>query len=76
MKVTIEHDDDCPLGTNGLRAFDEAADALASTPPEARATRKDKFAIADAWSELQEKQFCTCGADALKAEQRQIEMRR
>ena len=63
MKVVIQHDDNCPLGPAGLRMFDEAADALASTPPEARATSEDRLALALAWSQLQWKQRCNCGAD-------------
>lgn len=68
MKWTIEHDEDCPLGVNGLRAFDEAAYALASLPPEALVTRQDKFARAQAWMDLEAKQHCTCGADEARAE--------
>lgn len=63
MKVVIQHDDNCPLGPTGLRMFDEAVDALASTPPEARATSEDRFALALAWSQLRLKQRCNCGAE-------------
>lgn len=55
------HHDDCPFGVNGLRAYWEARDALASLPPEALATYEDKIAAATAAYELEEKQVCTCG---------------
>ena len=58
----IEHDPDCPLGKNGLRAHAEAAEALSSTPPEARATAEDMARLTKAWSELEAKQVCRCGA--------------
>lgn len=62
MRVTIEHDYDCPLGSRGLEQFSEATDALSSTPPEARATIADKRALAQAWVDLLAKHHCTCGA--------------
>jgi hypothetical protein len=61
MKTLVLHDDDCPLGTNGLRAYWEARDALSSLPPEARSTPEDKMAIALADIELEWKQICNCG---------------
>src|SRR5947208_12909452 len=63
VKTIIEHDDDCPLGRNGLRAYWEARDALKDLPPEARATGKDREAIAQAEFELECRQACTCGAE-------------
>jgi hypothetical protein len=60
--IVIEHDPDCPLGKNGLRAHAEAAEALSSTPPEARATAEDMARLTKAWSELEAKQVCRCGA--------------
>lgn len=62
MKIIIEHDADCPLGRNGLRAYVEARDAFATMPPEARSTEKDRRALAAAEFELDQKQICTCGA--------------
>lgn len=62
MKIRYEHDPDCPLGENGLRAYWEAREALASTPPEARATQADKEALAMAEFELEQKARCNCGA--------------
>ena len=62
MKVIIQHDADCPLGINGLRAYVEARDAFATMPPEARSTEKDRRALAAAEFELDQKQICTCGA--------------
>jgi hypothetical protein len=61
MRIGIFHDYDCPLGVNGLRAYWEAREALSSTPPEARATAEDRFALAEAERELEEKQICNCG---------------
>jgi len=52
MKVIIQHDADCPLGINGLRAYVEARDAFATMPPEARSTEKDRRALAAAEFEL------------------------
>lgn len=62
-KIIILHDDDCPQGTNGLRAYAEARDAFASTPPEARATDKDRADLAAAEYELEKAQECNCGAE-------------
>lgn len=64
MQVIIEHDFHCPLGAGGLRAFSEAAEALANMPPEARQTRDDLIALSQAWANLQAKQECNCGATA------------
>jgi hypothetical protein len=64
MRIVILHDYSCPLGDNGRAAFVEAADALADTPPEARATIEDRKALAEAWRDLREKQVCNCGAEA------------
>lgn len=61
MQIRLEHDANCPLGVNGLRAYWEARDALSSTPPEARATEHDRADLAAAEFELEEKQRCTCG---------------
>lgn len=69
MRVRFEHDDNCPLGENGLRAYDEARDALAYTPPEALATEQDRIAHMMATVELEDKQRCTCGA--LEAQQQE-----
>lgn len=63
MKIRFEHDPDCPLGENGLRAYWEAREALASTPPEARTTQADEEALAMAEFELEHKQRCNCGLD-------------
>lgn len=63
MKIIIEHSDDCPLGVNGLRAYSEARDAFASTPPEARATEQDREALSIAEHELEAAQVCKCGMD-------------
>jgi len=71
MKIVIEHDDDCPLGREGLRAYWEARDALSSTPPEARATPEDQEALAVAEFELECKQVCECGAADRKAQESQ-----
>lgn len=62
MRIVVLHDYSCPLGDNGLRAFDEASDALANTPPEARANVEDKLALAAAWVALMDAQVCNCGA--------------
>lgn len=62
MRIRIEHDFDCPLGENGFRAYWEAREALASTPPEARATQADREALAMAEAELELKMVCNCGA--------------
>jgi len=60
MQIITIHDPNCPLGENGLRAYWEARDALSSTPPEARATEKDREALAIAEMELESKQRCNC----------------
>jgi hypothetical protein len=62
MRIVILHDYDCPLGLNGLRAYDEARDALSSMPPEACNSAEDKIALALAEHELESKQRCNCGA--------------
>jgi hypothetical protein len=67
MKIKLEHDDDCPKGLNGLRAYSEARDAFASLPPEAHATPQDREANAIAEHELEAKQVCTCGVASLQA---------
>ena len=67
MKTIFAHDDDCPLGTNGLRAYHEACAALSSLPPEARNTDKDHADIAQAWFELEEHHKCNCGCDQANA---------
>lgn len=64
MKILIQHDDECPLGTDGLRAYSEARDAFTSTPPEARRSQKDIEDLFMAEAELELRQKCTCGADA------------
>ena len=61
MVIKFLHDDDCPLGTNGLRAYQEAREAFASTPPEACRTEEDLIALAFGEWELEQKQVCTCG---------------
>lgn len=66
VMVRAFHDDDCPLGENGRRAYWEAREAFASTPPEARSTDADRIALAFAEHELEEKQVCTCGLDKVK----------
>lgn len=63
MKVVMQHDDNCPKGENGLRAYWEARDALSSTPPEARATEEDRFSLLMAEAELEQKQRCNCGLE-------------
>jgi hypothetical protein len=63
MKIIVSHDDDCPLGTNGLRAYSEARSAFSSMPPEAIATQEDREGLAMAELALEEKQVCICGAD-------------
>lgn len=77
MRVVVLHDYDCPLGENGLRVFDEAADALASTPPEARHSHEDKIALAQAWEQLNMTQSCRCGAadEIRKRTAREVEAR-
>jgi hypothetical protein len=60
VKILIEHDHDCPLGVNGLRAYQEAREAFAGTPPEARATDQDRAALAQAEQEFELKQVCRC----------------
>lgn len=67
MRIKVEHDADCPLGENGLRAYWEAADTLACTPPEARATEQDREALHLAEHELEARQVCNCGAVAICA---------
>lgn len=64
MRIIQEHDFDCPLGVNGLRAYWEARDAFSSMPPEARATADDREALAIAEHELESKQKCNCGMPA------------
>lgn len=59
MKIVIEHDDDCPLGVNGLRAYDEARAAFSTPVPEL--VPQDRVDLAIAEHELEEKQRCTCG---------------
>jgi hypothetical protein len=61
MLIILQHDDDCPLGVNGLRAYAEACEALASTPQEARTLPEDKIALAAAWVDLEKHHRCTCG---------------
>jgi hypothetical protein len=61
MKIILEHDDDCPLGTNGLRAYWEARDALLSTVPGASRTAKDREALLQADFELEQTMRCKCG---------------
>lgn len=61
MKVQLLHDDSCPFGSDGLRLYSEARDALAGTPPEARATIEDRANLAQAEFELDQKQVCACG---------------
>ena len=64
MRIVVQHDFDCPLGSLGLVMFSQAVDELANTPPEARTTIADKKALLDAWRHLDSKQVCTCGCDA------------
>jgi hypothetical protein len=66
-RVKIEHHEDCPFGTSGLRAYWEARDAFSSTPPEARVTEEDRVALAKAERELEEKQVCRCGVPEVTA---------
>lgn len=61
MKITVHHGENCPLGENGLRAYQEARDALTNTPPEARATLDDRAALAQAEYDLEQRQVCNCG---------------
>lgn len=60
MRIVILHDYACPLGMDGLAAYHEARVALASTPPEAQATERDREALAIAAQELEHAQVCTC----------------
>lgn len=65
MRVRILHDEGCPLGTNGLRAYQEAREAFASLPPEARATEEDILANGIAELELELLMKCNCGASRI-----------
>lgn len=66
VMIRAYHDDDCPLGTNGLLAYHEAREALAATPQEARSTPEDQAALALAEFELEATRVCTCGLDKVK----------
>lgn len=66
VMVRAFHDDDCPLGENGMRAYQEAREAFASTPSEALSNVEDRIDLAIAEAELESKQVCTCGLDKVK----------
>lgn len=60
MKILVVHDDNCPLGVNGLAAYWEARDALSDIPPEY--TDEDRIAHAAACRQLEDIHVCRCGA--------------
>ena len=64
MKILVVHDDNCPLGLNGLEAYWEAREALADIPPEY--TLEDRIALSAVWQQLEDKQVCSCGAEEAK----------
>jgi hypothetical protein len=66
MKTIILHDDDCPRGTNGLRAYSEAREAMSSCAAVPELTGEDRADLAAAEWELERKQVCTCGKDRQK----------
>jgi len=54
QRYTTEHDlNDCASRRHCDSALDEAAEALASMPPEALATDEDLGGLSSAWAELE-----------------------
>ena len=68
MKIVVQHDANCPLGENGLRAYWEARDALSDIPPEY--TLEDRIAHSAACQQLEDIQVCRCGAAQAEAWQK------
>jgi DNA-binding NtrC family response regulator len=72
MQIKILHDDNCPLGTNGLQAYAEARDAFSTMPPEVCNTEELREALAVAETELEEAQVCKCTPITLKEVERLV----
>lgn len=62
------HHPDCPLGVNGMRAYWEACEALADTPPQFRSTPEDAAAWHQACQELVLSHTCTCGLEGVTSD--------
>lgn len=61
MQLKREHDANCPLGVNGLRAYWEALDQLNWHRPDEMTMQHYRSVVAAEIRELEEKQRCTCG---------------